>query len=253
MVENLRVVLVATRNPLNMGAAARALSNFGVSHLRLVTPFSPALKAARSAVGAVSILEQAQEFRTVADAIADCNLIIGTGTASRRKPSMPIWTLPEAIPLIHQHIHASPADKRVALLFGNEKWGLTNDNLSHCDWMLRIPTSETGEGNDSMNLGQAVAVCLYAITCFPGASPDSLAMREASLAAAPATAAESERLLMLLQECLIACDYIPIDGHATAEQEHREFLRGLGLPSPQAEKLMGMLRKMLWKMKSPSP
>ena len=249
MAENLRVVLVATRNPLNMGAAARALSNFGVSHLRLVTPFSPALEAARSAVGAASILEQAEEFGTLAEAIADCNLVVGTGTASRRKPSMPIWTLPNAVPLIHQHMKSSPAENRVALLFGSEKRGLSNENLSHCDWMLRIPTSETGEGNDSMNLGQAVAVCLYAIACATGSEMDSVARPVASVMTRVATAAESERLLRLLQECLIACDYVPIDGHATAEQEHREFLRGLGLPSPQAEKLMGMLRKMLWKMK----
>ncbi len=79
----LRVVLVAARNPLNIGAAARAMSNFGFGSLRVVNPFEPSFREARSAVGASDILEKAELFGTVAEAVADCSLVVGT-TAVRK-------------------------------------------------------------------------------------------------------------------------------------------------------------------------
>ena len=82
--ENLRVVLVATRNPLNLGAAARAMSNFGFAHLRVVNPYDVAFREARSAVGAAALLADAEEFTSVADAVADCTLVVGT-TAVRHR------------------------------------------------------------------------------------------------------------------------------------------------------------------------
>ena len=81
--DNLRVVLVATRNPLNIGAAARAMSNFGCTHLRLVNPYDPAYREARSAVGAAPVLANAEQFSTVAEAVADC---APSGRYHRRRP-----------------------------------------------------------------------------------------------------------------------------------------------------------------------
>src|SRR5579863_8700392 len=83
--DRLRVVLVNTRNPLNIGAAARAMSNFGFRHLRVVNPYAVAFREARSAVGASTVLSQAQEFNTVADAVADCRLVIGTTAVGKRE------------------------------------------------------------------------------------------------------------------------------------------------------------------------
>src|SRR6202030_4696149 len=82
--ENLRVVLVATRNPLNIGAAARAMSNFGVRRLRVVNPYEPAFREARSAVGAAELLAKAEQYKDVAEAVADCKLVVGTTVAKRR-------------------------------------------------------------------------------------------------------------------------------------------------------------------------
>src|ERR1700761_4391683 len=83
--DNLRVVLVATRNPLNVGAAARAMSNFGFLRLRLVNPFDPSFREARSAVGAPALLRDAEVFSSVAEAIADCSLVVGTTAVGTRQ------------------------------------------------------------------------------------------------------------------------------------------------------------------------
>ena len=83
--DNLRVVLVAVRNPLNIGAAARAMSNFGVQQLRVVNPYEVAFREARSAVGASGLLAQAEQYETVAEAVADCRLVVGTTAAGARR------------------------------------------------------------------------------------------------------------------------------------------------------------------------
>src|SRR5512147_2579499 len=88
--DSLRVVLVAPRNPLNIGAAARAMSNFGFSELRLVKPYDVAFREARSAVRAGHVLAGAREFRTVAEAVADCSLVVGTTAAGRRELQHPV-------------------------------------------------------------------------------------------------------------------------------------------------------------------
>src|SRR5262249_27962973 len=149
--ENLRVVLVAPRNPLNIGAAARAMSNFGFTALRVVNPYEVAFRDAKSALGASSVLLSAKEFSSVADAVADCALVVGTTAIRHRQLQQPVKILTKAATAIRAKMNKSA----VALLFGSEKWGLSNDSLSHCHWILHIPTREE---HQSMNLGQAVAV-----------------------------------------------------------------------------------------------
>src|ERR1700678_2699566 len=162
LLDNLRVVLVATRNPLNIGAAARAMSNFGCTHLRLVNPYDPAYREARSAVGAAPVLASAEQFSTVAEAVADCPLVVGTTAAGRRELHHQLCTLEAGARIILQRLTRKRAARgkkaRAALLFGSEKTGLSNEDLSHCHWLLRMPTRAE---HRSMNLGQTVAVCLY--------------------------------------------------------------------------------------------
>src|SRR5579862_2172681 len=150
----LRIVLVAARNPLNIGAAARAMSNFGFSRLRVVVPYEAAFREARSAVGASAVLSNAEEYETVAEAVADCTLVVGTTAVRHRELQHPLRRLEYGARLIRKRMQTS----RVALLFGSEKYGLSRKDLSHCHWLMRIPTREE---HISMNLGQAVAVCLY--------------------------------------------------------------------------------------------
>ena len=91
--ERLCVVLVRTRNPLNIGAAARAMSNFGFSRLRLVNAYDVAFREARSAVGASELLATAEEYRSVAEAVADCALVVGTTAGRQRELEHPLWRL----------------------------------------------------------------------------------------------------------------------------------------------------------------
>src|SRR5690349_11566753 len=154
VLSNLRIVLVAPRNPLNIGAAARAMSNFGFTELRIVNPYEVAFREARSAVGASPVLADAKEFSTVADAVADCAIAVGTTAIRHRQLQQPLKLLPKGATAIRRNLSSAP----VAILFGSEKWGLSNDALSHCHWVLHIPTRDE---HQSMNLGQAVAVCLY--------------------------------------------------------------------------------------------
>ncbi len=153
--DGLVVVLVRARNPLNIGAAARAMSNFGAHRLRLVNVFDPGFREAKSAVGASDLLATAEEYKTVAEAVADCNLVVGTTAVRNRVLLQPIHRLDE---LSGIEVRQQLLTGRVALLFGSEKTGLSGKDFSHCHWLLNIPTKET---NFSMNLGQAVAVCLY--------------------------------------------------------------------------------------------
>ncbi len=161
--DRLHVVLVSTRNPLNIGAAARAMSNFGFRHLRLVNPYDPAFREARSAVGASSLLKNAKVYESVAGAVADCTQVVGTTAVRDRDLHHSLNGLERGGKLIRKQL----AIGRVALLFGSEKRGLSNQDLSHCHWLMRIPTSEQ---NFSMNLGQAVAVCLYELIRSPRSS-----------------------------------------------------------------------------------
>jgi tRNA/rRNA methyltransferase len=145
--DGLAVVLVRPRNPLNIGAAARAMSNFGARRLRLVNPFAPGFREARSAVGASDLLHQAEEFKTVAEAVSDCALVVGTTAVRNRVLQQPLRRLDEHA---RTTIRTQLQTEGVALLFGSEKIGLTNRDFSHCHWLLNIPTSQK---NISMNLG----------------------------------------------------------------------------------------------------
>src|ERR1043166_6249119 len=115
-IENLRVVLVRTRNPLNIGASARALSNFGILHLRLVEPYEKAFREAVSAVGAHALLENAREFASLEPAVSDCSLVVGTTAIGNRELQHELYSLEEAAGKIRRKL----AQGRVAVLFGSE-------------------------------------------------------------------------------------------------------------------------------------
>lgn len=182
----MRIVLVTPRNPLNIGAAARAMSNFGFTQMRLVNPYDVAFKEARSAVKSQYILENAQVFPTVGEAVADCALVVGTTAGGRRDLHLPLYRLEAAGELLRQHLSA---EQPAALLFGSEKFGLSNDDMSHCQWLLRIPSREE---HGSMNLGQAVAICLYELR------RDAQAAAQRFAPAEMATGQDYERLTSLL-------------------------------------------------------
>jgi TrmH family RNA methyltransferase len=238
----LRVVLVATRNPLNLGAAARAMSNFGFVRLRVVNPYQVAFREARSAIGASEVLKNAEEYGTVAEAVADCTLVVGTTAVGHRELQHPLRRLEDGGRLIRKQLGRKQAGAgRVALVFGSEKFGLSNEDFSHCHWLLHIPTSEE---NISMNLGQAVAVCLYELV------RDAKAVRLTEKQAV-ATAGEIERITDLLRDAMCASGYLKRRPTRDGEERVRRLLRRLGLPARDVRAWLGILRQILWKLRHP--
>jgi TrmH family RNA methyltransferase len=233
--QHLAIVLVRTRNPLNIGAVARAMLNFGVRELRLVTPYEASFREARSAVGAGAVLAAAREFSSVAEAVADCRLVIGSTAARRRELEQPLVGLEEAAP----PVQAALARGRVALLFGSEKHGLRREDFDHCHWLVRIATEDA---QPSMNLGQAVAVCLWELSRETTAPVAEVETRAAS--------GDVERLGALMVELLEISGYThPKTAESTAA-EVRRMLRRLHVTESDTHLLMGMMRKLLWKLRS---
>jgi TrmH family RNA methyltransferase len=240
--DDLIVVLVRPRNPLNIGASARAMSNFGVFHLRLVNPYAVAFREARSAVGAGELLKNAEEFPTVAEAVADCSLVVGTTAARNRVLQHPLLDLNESS---GKEIRKRLRKGRVALLFGSEKIGLTNEDFSHCHWLLRIPTNEN---HISMNLAQAVAVCLYELGRSAEQKPRTkIPLKKDSIQ--PATAADNEQITDNLREALDKSGYVKPGTGAVMERKVRQLVRRLNLQEMDAKVLLGMVRQIAWKLR----
>jgi TrmH family RNA methyltransferase len=236
--DRLRVVLVATRNPLNIGAAARAMSNFGFLRLRVVNPYAVAFRQARSAVGASELLASAEEFQSVQEAVADCQLVIGTTAVGSRDLHHPLKRLEEGARLIRKRLGSG----RVALLFGSEKIGLTNKDLSYCHWLMRIPTREQ---HISMNLGQAVAVCLYELVR-NGRTKTKVRLGKPGIA----TTAALDQITALLMEALHGSPYLKPQRRTATEEKLRRMVRRLNLSAGDGEIWLGMLRQIVWTVQS---
>jgi tRNA/rRNA methyltransferase len=234
--ERLCLVLVDPRNPLNLGAAARAMSNFGFSQLRVVNPYDVAFREARSAVGAAALLASAREYKSVAEAVADCTLVVGTTAIRHRELRHPLRRLETGARLLRQQLAAH----RVALVFGPEKTGLSNEDLSYCHWLMNIPTRP---GHISMNLGQAVAVCLYELVRGAKAGTKSEKVK-------PATAGNVERVTTALLEALSLAGYLKPGAAADTQEKTRRMLLRLNLEADDAEVWLGMLRQIRWKLQS---
>jgi tRNA/rRNA methyltransferase len=230
--ESLSVVLVAPRNPLNIGAAARAMANFGFPDLRLVDAYRVAADEARSGPHAGQVLKDSRDFASLAEAVADSTLVIGTTSAHKRDVNLSIQRLEDAAVLVKQH----PGP--VSVLFGSEKFGLSNDDMCHCHWLVRIPTVE---GATSMNLGQAVAVTLYEmvrqapnVDIIP--SPENLA-----------SAGMLDEFVDRLYEALQLSGYVHTDN---VIEKLRRLSRRMHLREHDAVMWLGMVRQILWKLKS---
>ena len=234
--DNLRVVLVATRNPLNIGASARAMANFGFSRLRVVNAYDVAFREARSAVGAAPLLRAAEDYASLAEAVADCRLVVGTTSVGHRELQHPLRRLEFGARLIRRALLEAP----VALLFGSEKFGLGNDDLCHCHWLMRIPTEP---GDLSMNLGQAVALCLYEL-----ARDSKAAAAKPPKTIARAAAGETEQVTLLLLDILRKSGYVNPVTAASTEEKVRRLVRRLDIAGRDAPVLLGMLRQILWKV-----
>jgi TrmH family RNA methyltransferase len=242
--ERVCVVLVRARNPNNIGAVARAMHGFGFADLRLVNEYSVSIDKARSAVDASAILAGARQFINLEDAVADCKLVVGTTAVGERKQEHSLYSLAEAGGLLRSALASTAKGRasRVALLFGSEKTGLSNDALSHCHWLLTIPMHRSPDlRHASMNLGQAAAVCLYELIREANAPP---------LSKSPpgANAEDLERLTKLLEELLASTGYARRRPASAERIEVRRMVRRMALNQSDARRWIGILRQLLWKL-----
>ena len=227
------VILVTVRNPLNIGAAARAMANFGLNDLRVVRPYELAFREAVSAVGGALVLKSARIFDSVAEAVADCSLVVGTTAAQRRELQQPIESVETGMHRVRGH------EGRIALMFGSEKFGLSNEDMSFCHALLRI---ETAAGTPSMNLGQAVAVCLYEWSRGRGEAAHRARKNEAM------AGADAEQMTKMLLEVLERSGYTNRITAVSTEQKIRRWVRRMRIGRRDAPLLMGILRQILWKI-----
>jgi tRNA/rRNA methyltransferase len=228
------IVLIQPRNPLNIGAVARAMTNFGFADLRLVAPYDLAFREAQSAVRARDVLARATVFPDLAAAIADCRFVAGTVSPGHRQLHLPLERLEPAARILRGQ------PKPAAILFGSEKFGLSNEDLSYCELILTIPTCGSQE---SMNLGQAVAVVLYELI------RDATIPLWPSPVAVPASVDQLSRLEQGLLEALDRSGYInPVVANSTTVKIRR-LLKKLGLSSRDATVWSGMLRQILWRLR----
>jgi tRNA/rRNA methyltransferase len=237
---NWRIVLVRPRNPLNIGAAARAMANFGFRDLVVVKPYDPVWQETRSAVGAEQIVRSAHAADDLLEAIGDATLVVGTTSGSRRtldRELIPLQELPEWLGA------RAGGHRRAALLFGSEKTGLSNDHLSYCHALVRIPTVP---GCPSMNLGQAVAVCGYelaragAVAARPPASRVHLSN--------PANLRSLEHVFERAARVLDAVGYLKPKTRAATLVKLRRLLLDLGLTNNDVRILGGVLAQIEWKL-----
>ena len=254
---------MAPRNPLNIGAAARAMANFGFQRLSIVAPFAVNWMEAKSAVGAPDLLRDARVFDTLAEAVRDCSLVLGTGSLDRRRPVQATLGLPEAAELIRKTLsasHLSPnpetspnrqPSERVALLFGSEKHGLTTEELSWCHALIVI---ETCDAQPSMNLGQAVAVCLYEISrTEPDHANATTTLAQKINGAESPNSEQLDRLAGLIEETMNAVNYTTRGVRAAHGEALRVLLRRLMPNEADLRRMMGLFRRILWQLKRSGP
>ncbi len=223
-----RIVLVNTSHPGNIGAAARAMKNMGLAELSLVEPQSfPSAEATARASGADDLLAGAQVCATLAEALRDCTLVIG---ASARNRTLPVPMLdPRASAAL---VAEQPSDSRVAVVFGRERTGLTNAELDRCHYLVRIPANPA---YPSLNIAAAVQVIAYELRLAADSAPARQESRHRF-----ATAEEMERFYQHLEETLLALEFLDADnprqlmrrlrrlfGRARPNENEVNILRGI--------------------------
>ena len=229
----IRIVLVETSHPGNIGAAARALKNMGFDDLRLVGrgPLNDR-EAVKMAVHADDLLASATVYPDLAAALADCSLAVGTtsrrgGYRSRATPLRPAAA----------ELDALAASNKIAIVFGREDRGLTNRELKLCHRLITIPTAPE---YPSLNLAQAVMVVAYELMMAASAAV------EYGRAPEFVAASVSDPMLERLAEALVAIGFIPDDNPEHIMLAIREIFGRSGLTAREVEILNGMARQMRW-------
>lgn len=227
------------------------MANFGFSRLAVVAPYEPHWREAKSAVHAEDLLKNARNTQTLLEAVADCTFVVGTGSLERRKPEQPVVPLPDLVPLIQKELVRGG---RIGLVFGSEKRGLTQEDLACCNILTVIPTQPQ---QPSMNLGQAVAICLYELSArltpfsdelgAPG--PSLLGTREAArFDDAPASTRDLDLLAGVIEQTMLATNYSPAAMRKANRRDLELLLRRFTLSRGDVRRTLGFFRRILWRL-----
>ena len=214
------------------------MANFGFPHLTVVAPYEPHGREAKSAVGAEELLQIARRTQCLAEAVAECTLVIGTGTLTHRKPEQPVVSLPALAPLVAAELARGG---QIALIFGPEKHGLTREDLSRCQLLVEIPTDHR---QPSMNLGQAVAVCLYELASRAFA-PE---VTTADTALPAAASGNLELLAGVVEEVMLAAEYSPAPMRDANRHDLRLLLHRVAPSERDTRRMLGLFRRILWRL-----
>jgi tRNA/rRNA methyltransferase len=216
------------------------MANFGFANLVVVAPYAPHWREARSAVGAPGLLQSATETTSLSEAIQRCTLVVGTGTLTHRKPEQPVISLPSLPELARREL---ANNGRIALVFGPEKHGLTREDLSYCHHLVEIPTDAN---QPSMNLGQAVAVCLYELAVrVPEAGLDQVPSLPEHIRTSETTAGNLDILAGLVEDVMTEAEYSPHNMQAATRHNIRLMLRRLHMNSADSRRVLGLFRRIL--------
>ena len=229
--ERIRIVLVRPRSAGNVGAAARAMKNMALERLVLVAPVRfDHTRAARMAVHATDVLEGRREVGSLAEAVTGCGLVVGT--SGRRATTRSRATAPRALA---PEIVAAAAANDVALVFGPEHHGLSNDELALCQRVITIPASQA---YGSLNLAQAVLVCAYELfhaSAAPEVAPRVLAASE-----------QYETMFARLEVSLRAIGFLHRDNAAHMMRALRRIFGRAALDDHEVRILLGLARQIAW-------
>lgn len=234
---NVRIVLVRPQGSANVGSVARAMKNMGLDDLALVQPaIADTLPAEVMAVHAADVLAARRVFPNLAAAVADCGLVVGT--TAHAGPYRQAARTPRAA--AHELV-AAAAGQRVALVFGPEDHGLSNDDLKHCPQVLTIPTAAA---YTSLNLAQAVLVCCYELF---------LATAQPVAATPPrVTADQSARLFIHLEAALQRIGFLKADSGEHIMYSLRRMLGTLAMDERDLRIWLGIARQIEWYADNPT-
>ncbi len=241
LLDNIAVVLKKPKYAENIGAAARTCFNMGISELILVRDEYPSYEdmAKMATHKAVHLIDQMQVHEELSQALAPFGFVIGTTARLGRKRTVerpPRDIIAEILPLL--------AGNRIALLFGPEDRGLTNDDLKYCQYTSCIPTAEFA----SLNLAQAVAIHCYELYY---AIVEST--REEAAAPEYATTFQLEGMYRHVEQALLKIDFLDEKSHNYWMRNIRHFLGRIRLSPKEANIVRGICRQFLWYQSSRTP
>jgi tRNA (cytidine32/uridine32-2'-O)-methyltransferase len=243
---NIRIVLVGTTHPGNIGATARAMKSMELDKLYLVAPKNfPHVDATARAAGADDLLATAKVTKTLDEAIADCNLIVGTSARLRALPLRLVSPQQGA-----EIIKTQSANTEVAILFGRENNGLTNEELLRCHYHINIPTNSDFT---SLNLASAVQIIAYELYTVINSqiSQNSLVHKQSAVDEL-ATAKDIALFYQQLQQTLIGINFLNShNSHQLMQRLHRLFNRAM-LEKKEINILRGILSKVLSSLRTNS-